>query len=309
MTELSSEYTQPSNVSDNHAKAYALITVKPLASSMGAEIENVDLSNIDNAQFDDIADALYRHKMIYFRDQTLSLEDQENFTLRFGEFGIDAYTAGVEGHPNIQRVVKAEDEKAKIIFGGSWHTDSPFLAQPPAISMLYGVDIPPFGGDTIWANTVRAYAALGDTMKTMLAPLRVHMSGRRILAAIKQQAAAAEDDAANFASMDMDPNERTLIDGAYHPLVRTPPVTGEKSLYIDDGYTVGIKGMSEYEAAPLVRFLCSHITQPIFTCRLRWEKNTFTMWDNRICLHHAFNDHDGFRREMLRSIVEGEVPR
>ena len=307
MGELTSEYIQPSGVSDNHAKVYSHIDVEPLASAMGAEIKNVDLANINDREFDDLADALYHHKMVYLRDQILSLEGQENLTRRFGEFGVDAYTAGMEGHPHIQRVVKAAADKAQIIFGGSWHTDSPFLAQPPAISLLYGVDIPPFGGDTLWANTVRAYAALSDTMKNMLAPLQVHMSGRRILAAMKK--ADSISDAASFASMEIDAKERVLFEGAYHPLVRTHPVTGEKGLYVDESYTVGIKGMSEYEAAPLVRFLCDHRTQPLFTCRLRWQKRTFVMWDNRSCLHHAFNDHDGFRREMLRSIVEGEVPR
>ncbi len=306
MGELTSDYIQPSGVSDNHAKSYTHIEVQPLASAMGAEIKDVNLTNITDAEFDELADALYRHKMVYLRDQSLTLDDQENLTRRFGEFGVDAYTTGVESHPQIQRVVKEAEDKAQIIFGGSWHTDSPFLARPPAISLLYGVDIPPFGGDTLWANTVRAYAALSDTMKTMLAPLQVHMSGRRILAAMKQADTASAS--ASFASMEIDAKERILFDGAYHPLVRTHPVTGEKGLYVDESYTVGIKGMSEYEAAPLVRFLCSHITQPIFTCRLRWEKYTFVIWDNRSCLHHAFNDHDGFRREMLRSIVEGEVP-
>jgi len=306
MTGLGSEYIQPSGTPDNHARDYAHIAVKPLASSMGAEIIGVDLANVDDAQFDDIAEALYRHKMVYFRDQKLSLEEQENYTLRFGEFGVDAYTPGMPGHPNVQRVLKEADEKSAVIFGGSWHTDSPFLERPPAISLLYGLDIPPFGGDTLWANTVRAYTTLSETMKNMLAPLRVHMSGRRVLAAIKKAAPAGKD--VHIASMDLAPEERTLVDGSYHPLIRTHPVTGEKSLYIDPGYGVGIQGMSDYEAAPLMNFLCAHITQEIFTCRLRWEKHTFAMWDNRSCLHHAFNDHDGFRREMLRSIVEGEVP-
>ena len=306
MGELTSEYIQPSGVSDNHAKAYAHIEAQPLASAMGAEIKNIDLANITDAEFDELADALYQHKMVYLRDQILSLDDQENLTRRFGKFGVDAYTTGVEGHLHIQRVVKEAEDKAQIIFGGSWHTDSPFLAQPPAISLLYGVDIPAFGGDTLWANTVSAYAALGDTMKTMLAPLQVHMSGHRILAAMKKADTAGA--AASFASMEIDAKERVLFDGAYHPLVRTHPATGEQGLYVDESYTVGIQGMSEYEAAPLVRFLCDHITQPLFTCRLRWEKHTFVMWDNRSCLHHAFNDHDGFRREMLCSIVEGEVP-
>ena len=127
--------------------------------------------------------------MIFVRDQDLDFAAQENLTARFGEFGTDAYTAGIPGHPHIQRVLKRADESAPLIFGGSRHTDSPFLDRPPAFSVLYGVDIPPYGGDTLWTNTVQALAALGDTMQTMLRPLRVHMSGRNVLAALRQHAA------------------------------------------------------------------------------------------------------------------------
>ena len=167
------------------------------------------------------------------------------------------------------------------------------------------MDIPSYGDDTLWANTVRAYETLSETMKTMLEPLKGHMSGRRILAAMKNSGAGANQ---AFASMDLDPNEQDLFDSTHHPLVRTHPVTNKRSLYVDESYAIGAKGLSKYEAELLVTFLCRHITQPIFSCRLRWEKNTFVMWDNRSCLHHAFNDRDGFRREMLRTIVAAETP-
>ena len=306
MTAMGSEYTQPSGTFDNQAKNYRYITSSPFSSSMGAEIEGVDLGKLNDAQFAEVEDALYHHKMVYFRDQDLSCEDQENLTLRFGDFGVDAYTAGIKGHPNLQCVVKEADERAAMIFGGSWHTDSPFLERPPAISLLYGVDIPPYGGDTLWTNTQLAYESLTATMQQMLAPLKVHMSGRRVLSGLRKHSPDQSD--VRVTSMDINVKERTLIDGAVHPLIRTHPATGKKSLYVCPSYTIGIEGMTEYEAAPLIDFLCAHITQPIFNCRLRWAPKTFVMWDNRSCLHHAFNDHDGYRREMRRSIVSGEVP-
>ena len=299
-------YVQPAGPPVNHEKAYAQLRARPLASAMGAEILGVNLATVDAATFAEITDALYHHKMIFFRDQKLRLVDQENLTARFGEFGTDAYTPGIPDHPNIQRVLKQADERAPLIFGGSWHTDSPFLARPPAISMLYGIDIPPYGGDTLWANTVQALAALGETMQVMLRPLRVHMSGRDVFAALRRHATA--DDTVRITSMDVALREQDLIDGAFHPLIRTHPVTGDQSLYVDETYAVGIEGMSDYEAAPLLAFLCAHVTRPLFQCRLRWEPRTVALWDNRTCLHHAFNDHDGFRREMLRTIVAGEIP-
>lgn len=303
---MGSGYTQPSGTFDNQAKKYQHITSKPLSSSMGAEIEGVDLGALTDPQFAEVEDALYHHKMVFYRDQDLGYEDQERLTLRFGEFGVDAYTGGLEGHPNLQRVVKEADERAAMIFGGSWHTDSPFLERPPAISLLYGVDTPPYGGDTMWTNSQLAYASLTATMRQMLAPLKVHMSGRNVLAGLRRHSPGQTE--VQVTSMDINVKERTLIEGAIHPLIRTHPATGKKSLYVCPSYTVGIEGMAEYEAAPLVEFLCAYITQPIFNCRLRWEPKTFVMWDNRSCLHHAFNDHDGYRREMLRSIVAGEVP-
>lgn len=314
---------QPTGKFDNSAKAYDHITVTPLAAAMGAKISGVDLSDISDAQFDDIADALYRHKMIYFRDQRISHADQEAFTLRFGEFGTDAYTKGLPGHPNIQPVTKEADARVKMIFGEGWHTDSPFLARPPAISMLYGVDIPPFGGDTIWANTELAYDYLSDTMKTMLAPLQVHMSAVWVIEALdrtnREKGEAAVETASGdspetgpqqtkIGDMEIDIERQSMIKGSYHPLIRTHPVTGKRALYTEATYTQGIKGMTEEESRPLLDFLRAHITQASFTCRLHWKKNSFVVWDNRSCLHHAFNDHDGYRREMYRTTVEGEVP-
>ncbi|NNE83603.1 MAG: hypothetical protein HKN28_06500 [Alphaproteobacteria bacterium] len=306
---------QPTGKFDNNAKTYDHIAVTPLAAAMGAAISGVDLSALTDAQFDDIADALYRHKMIYFRDQRMSHGDQEAFTLRFGDFGTDAYTKGLPGHPNIQPVTKEAETRVKMIFGEGWHTDSPFLARPPAISMLYGVDVPPFGGDTIWANTELAYDYLSDTMKTLLAPLRVHMSAVGVIGMIDRTNAEKGEPApepgskqTKIGGMELEIERQSMIEGSYHPLVRTHPVTGRKSLYVEETYSQGFEGMTEEESQPLLEFLQRHVTQASFTCRLRWTPNTFVVWDNRSCLHHAFNDYDGHRREMYRTTVEGEVP-
>ena len=294
----------PTGSFNNNAKKYTRISAHPLSSAAGAEIRGADLSALDDEQFAEVADALYHHKMVFFRNQKLTIDDQERVTLRFGDFGTDAYTTGTEGHTNVQKVIKEADTATRFVFGGSWHTDSPFLERPPSVSLLYGVDIPPYGGDTLWANTELAYDFLSDTMKKLLEPLRVHMSARNVLALLR----SSTDESGNLGTMELDPEQKTMVEGNYHPLVRTHPVTGRKAIYVDETYSLGVEGMSEPEATALIGFLCSHITQPVFTCRLRWEPGTFVMWDNRSCLHHAFNDYDGFRREMYRTIVEGEVP-
>jgi taurine dioxygenase len=302
----------PTGCFDNHAKDYTHIQAVPLAAAMGAEIRGAQIASLTDAQFDEIRHALFRHKMIFFRDQDMGHADQEAFSLRFGEFAEDAYTKGVEGHVNVQPVIKEANTAVAMIFGSGWHTDSPFLPRPPAISMLRGVDIPPFGGDTIWANSALAYSLLSDTMKSMIAPLKVHMSMRDVLSNLrshlKPDATPLGRLAATRDGDDLDPEIVRKVEGTTHPLVRTHPVTGEKALYCDQTYSIGIEGMTETEAAPLIRFLGEHITQPALTCRLRWAPNTLAVWDNRICIHQAFNDHDGFRREMYRTTVAGEAP-
>jgi len=314
---------QPTGRFDNSARAYDHIEVTPLAAAMGAKVSGVDLSHLGDEAFAEIADALYRHGMIYFRDQSISHADQESFTMRFGAFGTDAYTKGLPEHPNVQPVVKEAETRLKMIFGEGWHTDSPFLARPPAISMLRGVDIPPYGGDTIWASTRLAYEHLSDAMKSMLAPLKVHMSAARVIATIDAinregeasnrdpgslDAGGADSKHTRLGNMDIDTHRQVMIEGHYHPLVRTHPVTGNKALYVDETYSHGIEGMSSEESKPLLDFLRAHVTQESFTCRLRWKNNTFAAWDNRICVHRAFNDYDGFRREMYRTTVMGETP-
>ena len=296
----------PTGLFDNQARDYKHITVEPLAAAMGAEVKGVQIAAVTDEQFAEIADALYHHKMLFLRDQDMSVDDQERFTLRFGPHGKDAYTTGMPGHPDVQPVIKEAEDRVLSVFGGNWHTDSPFLPRPPAISLLHGVEIPPFGGDTMWSNMALAYRTLSEPMKAVLAPLKVHMSARDVATTIEPSDGG--DGAGAIGAMKLTFDRKAIIEGAYHPIVRTHPVTGEKALYTDCAYAVGIEGMRDVEAQAILGFLRDHITEPAFTCRLRWEPDTFAMWDNRLVIHHAFNDHDGYRREMHRTTVLGEAP-
>jgi len=306
-------FLHPTGKFDNSAMAFDYIEALPLAAAMGAEIRGVDLAHLTDAHFAEIERALFRHKMIYFRGQDLTYGQQEAFSLRFGPFAEDAYTRGVEGHINVQPVIMEADAKVAMIFGSGWHTDSPFLPRPPAISMLYGVDVPPYGGDTIWANSALAYSTLSDRMKEILDGLEVHMSMRNVVALAQERMAPDDSPLGRIAATrgigSLPEDLARKVEGSYHPLVRTHPRTGEKALYCDRTYAVGIKGLASEEARPILDFLAQHITQPAFTCRLRWEPRTLALWDNRLCLHQAFNDHDGYRREMYRTTVAGEIPR
>ena len=283
------------------------IQSSPLAASMGAEIVDVQLNELDDSAFAELKQALFHHKMIYARNQSMTPADQLEFTKRFGPLGTDAYTKGLPDFPDVQPVVKEADTKSKIIFGGGWHTDSAFLPQPPSVSLLRSVEIPPYGGDTIWYNSVLAYESLTHQMQALLKGLKVHMAAERVIDSMRR----AVEQTKNMSSMtdiELDLDVEAMLKGNFHPLVRRHPESGELSLYVDGVYAVNIEGMSRYESKPLLDFLVSHITQEFFAARLRWEPNMVAIWDNRICLHRAFNDYDGHRREMHRTTVMGEVP-
>jgi alpha-ketoglutarate-dependent taurine dioxygenase len=291
----------PSGWFDNSAVAYTEITALPLASSMGAEIVGPRLPELSDTGLDELKQALWRHKMLFVRGQHLTHGEHEDFARRWGAFAPDAYTQGVPGHTNVQPVIKEAESRSKGLFGSGWHTDSPFLPEPPGVTMLRSVEIPPYGGDTVWANAALAYRMLSPAMQAMLRPLKIRMSARNN--AYTQKLADGKE--LSFAN---DAQRTAALEGTAHPLVRTHPVTGELSLYVCEVYGVGIDGMTAAESRPLLDFLIQHITQHHFTCRLRWEPGMVTMWDNRTALHLAANDYDGYRREMYRTTLAGERP-
>jgi len=302
----------PTGKFDNHAAKYRHIEVQPIAAAMGAEVLGVDVTRITDEQFAELRHALFRHKMIFLRDQRITHGDHEAFSLRFGPFAEDAYTQGVPGHRNVQPLIKEADDPSKMVFGEGWHTDSPFLPEPPAITILYAVEVPPFGGDTIWANSALAYATLSDTYKAMIQNLKVHFSMRDVLRAAQEAVQVSDSPIGRLAATryaeKLPEDLQRKIRGSFHPLVRTHPVTGEKALFVDSAYAIGIEGMTEEESAPILKFLADYVTQSAFTCRLRWFPGTLAMWDNRLCVHQAYNDYHGYRRELYRTTVKGEKP-
>ena len=302
----------PTGKFDNQARPVRFIEVLPLAAAMGAEIRGVSIPGLSDEAFAEVEAALFRHKMIFFRGQRLTHAEHDEFTLRFGPAAEDAYTAGVPGHANVQPVIKEADDRSRMIFGSGWHTDSPFLARPPAITSLRSVEVPPFGGDTIWANSALAYAMLSDTYRRMISRLRVHFSMREVLRTAHDAVELSDTPMGRLAATrdaaELPEHLRMKVEGSIHPMVRTHPITGERALYLDDTYAVGIEGMTDEEARSILDFLLTFLVQHEFTCRLRWEADTIVVWDNRLCVHQAFNDYQGHRRELYRTTVAGETP-
>lgn len=189
-----------------------------------------------------------------------------------------------------------------MVFGEGWHTDSPFLSEPPSIMILYSVEIPPFAGDTTWANSALAYAMRSDTYRQMIDGLKVQFSLRDVLKSVHEAVEVGDSPIGRLAATrDAERLSDDLvrkIKGNAHPMVRTHPATGERALDVDPTYGIGIEGMLPVGSAPTLHYLTEHLTQPAFTCRLRGEPDMLTLWDNRLCVHQTYNDYQGYRREL-----------
>lgn len=285
--------------STSAAPSFDRMQVSPAAGSMGAEITGVDLSgDLDNQTFDEIHRALLAHHLIFFRDQRLTPESQAAFGRRFGPLNRHPYVKPLPDAPDVFAIVKEPDDVHH--FGNGWHTDLSYTEKPALATMLYGIDIPPFGGDTLFTNLHQAYEALSDGMQQMLAGLTGVYSNARTYG----------PDAARFKDgvKAMSVSQQAEVNRVEHPLVRTHPETGRKSLYFSELHLVGLKDMTDEEAAPILTLLARHCARPEFTFRFRWEKGSLALWDNRCTAHYAIDDFAGMRREIHRVTVEGDRP-
>lgn len=276
------------------------MTVSPLTGACGAEISGVQINALSNESFSDIHDALMTYGAVFFRDQDISLEDQISFARRFGPLEVHPIVDGMSDHPEMTKVLKPAGESAS--FGVGWHTDNSFFAKPSMGSVLYGKTIPPFGGDTLFANQYLAYERLSPAMQAMLEGLRAVHSASRAYTTESTRAKYAKEAAITYTWTD------EIMDEVIHPVVRTHPVTGRKALYVNDMFTLRFEGMTEDESRPLLTYLFNHATRPEFCCRFTWTENAVALWDNRCMQHYAVDDYKQFERVMYRVTIEGEVP-
>ena len=216
---------------------------------------------------------------------------------RFGEVVEYPLVKGLDDYPQIAPVIKLAHETTN--FGGIWHSDTAYLPEPPKATMLVARELPPYGGDTLFANMYMAYETLSEGMRAMLDGLRA------VNSSAKADASATREDRLKTAAR-MDAGD---VLEAVHPVVRTHPETGRKLLYVNIGHTSRFENMSEAESAPLLDFLFAHQTRPEFTCRFTWRPGSIAFWDNRACHHNPVNDYHGFKRVMHRITLAGERPR
>lgn len=273
------------------------ITIAPLAGALGAEIGGVDLSQpLDNDAVAQIRKALLDHLVIFFRNQTLEPDSYMRFAEYFGEPVDYPLIPGIAGYPKITEIVKREHERNN--FGGIWHADTTYLPQPPMGSILYAMEVPPHGGDTMWANQYLAYEALSEPLRKFLdEQTGVNTS------ALADVSKTREDMIRNSGE-----DTPVLDHVSEHPAVRTHPETGRRCLYVNVAHTSHFKGMTEAESRPILQYLFQHQVKPEFTCRFRWRKGSLAFWDNRASQHNPINDYHGYRRVMRRITLAGETP-
>ena len=273
------------------------LTVTPQAAPCGATVQGIDLRQpLSDATVAAIRQAWLQHQVLAFPDQTLSLDDLERVALHIGPFGTDPFFGSVPGHPHIAQVRRDADEKTKI-FAETWHSDWSFLPQPPQATLLYGNVIPPVGGDTLFANQYAAWEALSPAMQALLRDKRGIHSARRGYA---RDGMYGERDAGR--SMAIRYGDDALATQA-HPIARVHPETGRTALYVSPGYTIGIEGLPDAEAQPLLMELFRHQVRDDFVYRHRWQPGMLLMWDNRCVVHAATGGYDGHARLLHRITV------
>jgi taurine dioxygenase len=274
------------------------IEVRRIAGALGAEISGVDLCReLADETVADIRKAWLDHCVIFFRDQDLPPARFLGFAKRFGAVIEYPFVKGIEGFPEIIPVVKLEHER--INFGGIWHSDTSYLEAPPMGTLLIAREVPPHGGDTMFANAYLAYETLSEGMKRLLD--RLVAVNTSVLA---DQSRTREDSVRQ--NLRADAKEEYV---AEHPVVRTHPETGRKALYCNVGHTLRFKDMSVEESRPVLDYLFRHQVRPEFTCRFSWRPGSVAFWDNRCALHNPVNDYHGYRRVMHRITLAGDKPR
>ena len=271
------------------------MNVRRIAGALGAEIEAVDLAaGLSPDAVAEIRRALLEHQVIFFHDQPLTPAQFMAFAQYMGKPIEYPFVKGIEGFPKVIEVKKLEHERQN--FGGIWHSDTAYLAEPPMGSMLLAREVPPYGGDTEFASQYAAYEALSEGLRRLLADLKaVNASSKADATRTREDLTRQKEIVAEYV--------------AEHPVVRTHPETGRKALYVNVGHTVRFSGMTEEESAPLLAFLFRHQVRPEFTCRFQWRAGSLAFWDNRCTQHNPVNDYHGHRRVMHRITLAGDRPR
>jgi taurine dioxygenase len=272
------------------------LEITPLAGAIGAEIAGIDLARATDDQIAEIRRIWLDHNVVFFRNQPLPPAEFLAFARRIGQPVEYPFIKGIDGFPEIIPVLKLPHER--VNFGGVWHSDTTYLEQPPMATLLVAREVPPQGGDTLFANMYQAYETLSDGMKRLLEGLHF------ISSSAKADVSRTREDRIKDGAR----TDAKQVYEATHPVVRTHPETGRKALYLNIAHALRFADMTVEESAPLIDYLCQHAIRPEFTCRFRWTPGAIALWDNRCTLHNPINDYHGHKRSMHRITLAGDRP-
>ncbi len=274
--------------------------IRPLP-GVGAEIEGVSLAQgLSDAEFATIKDAFAQHGLVFFRDQSLDEEQHLAFARRWAPVNVNRFFAAHPKYPEIALVLKEEGQKDNV--GGGWHTDHSYDQNPALGSILVARELPPKGGDTVFASMYAAYDALSEGFQRMLLGLRAVHSARHVFGENAKPDILQSD---TRGSRYVNAKAADALDDVVHPVVITHPLSGRKAIYVNPGFTTHFEGWTEEESKPLLQQIYAHCLQPQFTYNFQWRPGSIAFWDNRATWHFARNDYHGHRREMHRITLEG----
>ena len=270
------------------------MNIEPVNGGCGAEVRGVDLNNLTDAEVEGVADAQAEHGVVFFRDQQLTPDGQLAAARRFGPINVNRFFTPLPEQPQVAMVLKEPQHENNI--GGGWHTDHSYDQIPALGSMLYALEVPSQGGDTLFANMYGACAALSPGLRRTLEGLRAVHSSRHIFGPRGYHTLRGDDRYGNAEQATQD---------AVHPIIIRHPRSGRAALYVNPGFTLRIDGWTDLESRPLLEHLYRVAARPENTCRFRWQPGSVAFWDNRATWHYALNDYPQERRLMHRVTVDG----
>jgi taurine dioxygenase len=284
------------------------LDIAPLSGTIGAEIRGVDLHQpLNDDTVGSIRQALLDFKVIFFPGQHLSPGEHKHFATYFGEItNAHPVVPGIGEHKEVfeidyskmREMLAAGKEDGEYGGGEKWHTDVTFVRTPPLGSILNAIVIPPAGGDTLWSDTQAAYEGLSQPFKDLVDGLTAVHDGSRRFGKLLEYIGEGE----------WDGEKLTELVPVEHPVVRTHPETGRRSLFVNPGFTVKIKGLSTKESETLLRFLYEHMATPEYVVRYPWEEGDLGFWDNRTTMHYAIGDYGNAHRVIQRVTIKGDQP-
>ncbi len=274
------------------------LTFTALGPNIGAQVSDLDLSRpLSDAQFEQLYHGLLRHQVLFLRNQVITPEQHRALAIRFGDLHIHPVYPHAEG---VEEIIVLDTHQDNPPDNDNWHTDVTFIETPPAIAILASKLLPESGGDTLWSTGIAAYEALSEPFKQLLSDLQAEHDFKKSFQEYKYRKTEEEHQRWQQAVAKNPPVQ--------HPVIRTHPVSGRKALFVNEGFTTRLLGLSEKESEALLNFLFWHTAKPEFQVRWRWQENDVAIWDNRVTQHYANADYYPARRVMHRATVLGDVP-